>query len=60
MAKQAQAAQSRLETRAQEAEQRARKAAERAREAEEWLVRFHDAIVIDNSPKPRREAGRGG
>ena len=59
-AKQAQAAQSRLETRAAEAEQRARKAGERAREAEEWLVRFHDAIVADAPPKPRREAGRGG
>lgn len=59
-AKQAQAAQSRLETRAAEAEGRARKASERAREAEEWLVRFHDAIVADTPAKPRREAGRGG
>lgn len=59
-AKQAQAAQSRLETRTAEAEQRSRKATERAREAEEWLVRFHDAIVADTPPKPRREAGRGG
>lgn len=43
-----------LEARLKEGELRAREAEMRAKEAEDWLSRFHDAIVDDLATKRRR------